>query len=207
MDRLPAGKILFFHCREGSLTKGEICDFFNRTCTSVPFRIEPDELCRLGTIPYSRGIGRDGDMHTYYGFDLDPYESAPVGGEKGSSDISTDVPARFHEIRKKDRGLQDADVSVEVSGKHKLERYFRGDRAGLNKLDSESRYLVVFSLEGEMGEDGVATLANDLNKSVGRGMKDGEYSDSDVIVLGQIGKKYQASGDFERYDAFAVKVG
>ena len=207
IDQLPGGKILFFHCEDGSLTKKEICDFFNRVCTSVPFRIEPDELYQLGTIPYSRGIGRGGDMHTYYGFDLDPYEPTPKNDEKKNLDISTDVPAKFEEIKKKDRGLQDADASVRISGKDELEKYFRRDRTGLNKLDSEARYLVVFSHEGEMDEGGVATLSNDLNKSVGGGMKDGGYSDSDVIVLGQIRKKYPASGNFENYDVFAVGVG
>lgn len=91
LDQLPNGKILFFHCKEGSLTKDEICDFFNKVCPLVPFKISPDELYELGTIPYSRGVD-NGHNHTYYGYELEKVEPSSSGDEKKNVDLVTAVP-------------------------------------------------------------------------------------------------------------------
>jgi hypothetical protein len=76
---LPDGKILFFHCVKGSITKEELCNFFNEVCVDVPFKLTPNELYEIGTIPYSHGINKATDSedaveHTYYGFELNKYE-------------------------------------------------------------------------------------------------------------------------------------
>lgn len=207
LDQLPSGKILFFHCKENSLKKEEICDFFNRVCTNVPFKIEPNDLYELGTIPYNRGIGIAGKKHTYYGFDLGPYESAPKSVEKKSVDLQTSIQDEFEKIKAKDEGLQSADVVVKFSKRSDLEKYFRRDKTGLNKLEDDKQYVVVFAHGDDMDEDGVSKLVNDINKKVNGGLKNGSYSDADVLNIGIIRKKFPGSGEFENYDVFAVKVG
>lgn len=94
-----------------------------------------------------------------------------------------------------------------MAKKEDLEKYFRRNRDALNKLDDQSQYLVVFIHGDEMDEDGMSNLANDINKKVGGGMKNGDYSAEDIVSLGTIRKKFPGSGEFEDYDVFATKVG
>lgn len=228
MEYLPKGRILFFHCRKGALTAEKICDFFNKVCTLVPFQLNPSDLTEIGSVEHSQGSG-DGVMHTYWGYPLDQIEPTDKkddgkkeekkDGEtnddskkndsdsKGNEETKKDIPSAFEKILKGDEELKQADASVKVQKKADLEKYFRRDKTGINKLDDSSDYLVIYIHGDEMDEDGAAKLANDINDGAGKAVGGKTFSSSDVIKLGTIRKKFPASGNFENYDMFAVKVG
>ena len=172
-------------------------------CTLVPFKLSPNDMQDLGTVTYTKGF-KDGLRHTFWGVDIDQYE--PSGASKGKTDNGENkesaIASAFQKLLGKSEELKSADVSVKYAKKEDLEKYFRRDKSGWNKLEGGVPYLVVFVYGDKMDENGVSKLANEIGKEAGSG---GSYSTSDVVNLGIIRKKYPGSDSFENYDVFAVK--
>ena len=91
LQHLPNGKILFFHCIKDSLTKDDICNFFNEVCVDVPFKLKPNGIATIQTrktllstyTPYAKDTGINKITLTlsspdlelffdnYYGYDIE----------------------------------------------------------------------------------------------------------------------------------------
>ena len=217
-NHLPKGLAMYFHCIKDSLTKQEICDFFNEVCVDVPFKLTPDELHEIGTIPYSLGInknveGSEAVEHTYYGvFDIDKYEAQVnpkyVPYKKSKPEASTgDIVKNFEKTKSENEELQlndttlmiDRDTGSEKFKKSNLEKYFRKDKSVLNKLEDNTDYFIIKSHGDSMDEKSIAELYNNI-------VDGGGISESDVIKVGIIRSRYPQTNNFEDYTMFAIKV-
>lgn len=201
IGQLPSGKILFFHCKEGELTEKEICDFFNKVCTQVPFKLNPEDMTKLGSIPYQSGANFDSDVkHTYWGVALDKWEPSK---SKTTNDISDKIPEEFEKLKADDKELQEADVSVKIVKKEDLEKYCRRDKTGISKLDDSSKYIAIFAKKDKMNESKIAEMINALSYAAN---SNSSIDASDVIPVVTIRKSVPGSDTLESYSIFAVKI-
>ena len=215
-NQLPKGLAMYFHCIKDSLTKQEICDFFNKICVDVPFKISPDELHEIGTVPYSLGINKNVEgakpvEHTYYGvFDIDKYEAEVnpnyIPYKKSKPGVSNaDIVKKFEKYKSENEELQkndatlmiDRDTGSEKFKKSNLEKYFRKDKSILNKLKDNTDYFIIKSCGDSMDEKSIADLYNNV-------VDGANLSASDVIKVGSIRGRHPQTNNFENYTMFAI---
>lgn len=208
ISELDNGKYVFFRCVRDSLTKEDICDFFNRVCTDVPFRIEPDEMMEIG---HARYAGYKSEyQHTFYGFSISKYESGGhfnVTDRRVDWDSLDDIPDAAEKLLKKSYSAKLADASAEAMSKQRVLEYAHGNEAVSAKLDDGKMYLVVFALSGKFDYSAVVFYANKLNRQLKSGLRNAgdDFQTSEVIPVGIV--RREGSGDMRLYDIFALSLG
>lgn len=84
---IGVGKIWCVHCKHNTLTKEDICNFFNSVVDSeeVPFKLEPDMMKELPTAVQSVGAKVE-DKHDWWGVNIEEYEPTTAADRKEAED-------------------------------------------------------------------------------------------------------------------------
>ena len=185
----------------------EICDFFNKVCAPyLPFKLKPQDMQFIAYLPKS--MGHDDAYRAYWAVDLSPYENMRISVSENY--LKKFIPDAFEALKSEMKELRDADATVQVGTKEDLEKYFRRDRSGIDKLKGGDRLYVVATVHGgDMTEAALAEVFNKLNKPEGEGggyISGKDYAESDVVRLGSRRKKNPKTERFDDYDMFAVEV-
>lgn len=196
------------------MTKDEICDFFNDVCRGVGFKLTPDTLYELGTIPYYSGS----QYHTYYAFDLNPYESSVKNYNTLNVAVRDNIPQiiKANEKDSESADLKNADFQAIIGSSDDFAKYLKKDPNAAEKLKPGIQYLAMCMISDESKNNGwdekfITKIANDINTSVGGKLKNENYSPEDVIFLGVFRKVcltpgLPESGKLCNYNFWAVKV-
>lgn len=144
----------------------------------------------------------------YWAVDLSPYEKMKVSVSQNF--LKKYIPDQFNKLKSEVKQLEDADATIQIGAKDDLEKYFRNNRSGIDRLTGgDTLYVVVTAHGGDMDEASLVDVYNKINKPDDE--KEGyiskkDYTASDVVKLGTRRKKNQKTDQFEDYDMFAVAV-
>lgn len=189
--KLPKdSSFIYFTCSPGRLTKERMVEYLNKTCSEVlPEKIDIDKVIDIGTVDQG---GKEIDLYVY------------VNGTY-SNPIDKKI---LENLKKLNNKYRNSGIMVKHGNKDYLSKYFVRNSSGLEKLDKNNIYLVIFYLKNTLGRASRLEVFNGLdgegNSSLGLFEKPCE--EKDIINLGTMQGKYKATGTVFELEVFGVKT-